>query len=231
MAESNDEQLSRASDRDGECLPREALTISSVRRNARAACLVCEAYIRGMACQDKRFCSSPCFSYVLLFHEFLFVLAHSAPCNIPIIDKCKRFATYAKMLDITGACSGEDLVLLTQRVFRRAAPLYVPNHLASCHHVRTLSPIRSSPPSMGDFLSYDALIFPADGRKPHLVKLMASPDTSTDPCTGEATTVSVTPHPEIHMEKFSASSGQNSWGSQVSCFSGLRRPSWLICDE
>ncbi|TDL29799.1 hypothetical protein BD410DRAFT_834050 [Rickenella mellea] len=53
---------------------------------------------------------------------------------------------------------------------------------------------------MDDLVTYDALLFPADGRQPHLVELMTSPVTQTNPQTGQLVLVSVMPHPEVHMD-------------------------------
>ena len=53
---------------------------------------------------------------------------------------------------------------------------------------------------MANLLSYDALLFPADGRTPHLVTLSASPVTEMDVQTGQLVLMSVLPHPEVHMD-------------------------------
>jgi len=53
---------------------------------------------------------------------------------------------------------------------------------------------------MANLLSYDAILFPADGRTPHLVTLSASPVTEMDVQTGQLVLISVLPHPEVHMD-------------------------------
>ena len=53
---------------------------------------------------------------------------------------------------------------------------------------------------MANLLSYDAILFPTDGRTPHLVTLSASPVTEMDVQTGQLVLISVLPHPEVHMD-------------------------------
>lgn len=74
---------------------------------------------------------------------------------------------------------------------------------------------------MDDLLSYDAMLFPVDGRQPHLVELMTSPVTQTDPQTGQLVLVSVLPHPEVHMEVVERE-GQAAWRVQVNALQRSR---------
>lgn len=50
--------------------------------------------------------------------------------------------------------------------------------------------------------SFDAILFPADGRPPHVVSLMTSPASFSNPhphVPAQTSTARV-PHPEVHME-------------------------------
>ena len=64
---------------------------------------------------------------------------------------------------------------------------------------------------MDNLLSYDAILFPADGRPPHVVELPTSPVTQTDPQTGQLMLVSVMPHPEVHMDMIGDDPDQRPW--------------------
>lgn len=68
---------------------------------------------------------------------------------------------------------------------------------------------------MDTLLSYDAIIFPADGRPPHLIDLSASPVSQTDPFTGQLILVSVLPHPEVHMDNIADNMDRRAWRWQV----------------
>lgn len=50
-----------------------------------------------------------------------------------------------------------------------------------------------------DMQSFQAMLFPADGRQPYLVDLITTPVTQVDPRTGQAVVVNILPHPELHM--------------------------------
>ncbi|EJD01292.1 uncharacterized protein FOMMEDRAFT_88853 [Fomitiporia mediterranea MF3/22] len=68
---------------------------------------------------------------------------------------------------------------------------------------------------MDDLLSYDAILFPADGRPPQVVELPTSPLTRTNPQTGQLILVSVMPHPEVHMDTITDTPNQRAWRVQV----------------
>ena len=68
---------------------------------------------------------------------------------------------------------------------------------------------------MDDLLSYEAILFPADGRPPHVVELPTSPVTQTDPQTDQLILVSVMPHPEVHMDMVADDPTQRAWRVQV----------------
>ena len=48
--------------------------------------------------------------------------------------------------------------------------------------------------------SFDAILFPADGRPPHVVSLMTSPASFSNPHAPAQTSAARVPHPEVHME-------------------------------
>ncbi|KAH8118491.1 hypothetical protein DFH11DRAFT_676999 [Phellopilus nigrolimitatus] len=68
---------------------------------------------------------------------------------------------------------------------------------------------------MDDLLSYDAILFPADGRPPQVVELPTSPLTRTNPQTGQLILVSVMPHPEVHMDTIADVPSQRAWRVQL----------------
>jgi hypothetical protein len=70
-----------------------------------------------------------------------------------------------------------------------------------------------------DFSSFDAILFPADGRSPHIVKLMTTPASYADPYSTGSSDARV-PHPEIHMD-FIAENVPGAWQYQV-CFGSSR---------
>ncbi|KLO16379.1 hypothetical protein SCHPADRAFT_887856 [Schizopora paradoxa] len=77
---------------------------------------------------------------------------------------------------------------------------------------------------MDTLLSYDAIIFPADGRPPHLIELSASPVSQTDPFTGQLILVSVLPHPEVHMDNIADNMDRRAWRWQlVDSLDGMTR--------
>ena len=65
---------------------------------------------------------------------------------------------------------------------------------------------------MDQMFGFDAILFPSDGRTPHLVKLMTSPMLGPDPhslnCQARM------PHPEVHMD-FVAEIGSRAWKYHV----------------
>lgn len=69
---------------------------------------------------------------------------------------------------------------------------------------------------MDNLLFYKAMIFPADGRHPHLTTLSASPEMKTDGLTGQLTHVSILPHPEVLMDRGpNDKGGREGWQWQV----------------
>ena len=73
---------------------------------------------------------------------------------------------------------------------------------------------------MDDMISYDAILFPADGRPPHVVSLPVSPVTQMDHHTNQIV-MSAMPHPEVHMDGVADESGQRVWRIQVYLRSAL----------
>ncbi|KAF8529279.1 hypothetical protein BU17DRAFT_37213 [Hysterangium stoloniferum] len=61
----------------------------------------------------------------------------------------------------------------------------------------------------------DAILFPADGRTPHLVQLMSSTVTSTDPMTGRMVAHRI-PHPQVHMNYIATNTSHRVWDSRAS---------------
>lgn len=64
-------------------------------------------------------------------------------------------------------------------------------------------------------LSYDAIVFPADGRPPHLVPLSITPVIHRDPFTGELELVSAMPHPEVFMDNIADDLDKRVWQWEV----------------
>lgn len=69
--------------------------------------------------------------------------------------------------------------------------------------------------NVDDLLSYDAILFPADGRTLHVVELPTSLVTRLDPRTGRVILLSVLLHPEVHMEAIADDRGQRPWRVQA----------------
>jgi hypothetical protein len=65
--------------------------------------------------------------------------------------------------------------------------------------------------------SFDAILFPADGRPPHVVSLMTSPASFSNPHAPTQTTPARNPHPEVHMEYIAEDPNLRAWGFQVCC--------------
>lgn len=65
-----------------------------------------------------------------------------------------------------------------------------------------------------EMIAFDALLFPSDGRPPHLVALMTSPASGPDPHCASACRTRM-PHPEIHMD-YIADIGYRAWRYHVS---------------
>lgn len=68
-------------------------------------------------------------------------------------------------------------------------------------------------------ISFDAILFPSDGRPPHVVPLMTSPASFTDPRAQQVgSSTARIPHPEVYMDYIAEGMGQRAWGYQVSLF-------------
>jgi len=63
--------------------------------------------------------------------------------------------------------------------------------------------------------SFDAILFPADGRPPHVVSLMTSPASFSNPHTPAQTNAARVPHPEVHMEYIAEDPNMRAWHYQV----------------
>ncbi|KAN0131034.1 hypothetical protein V8E53_011167 [Lactarius tabidus] len=59
--------------------------------------------------------------------------------------------------------------------------------------------------------SFDAILFPADGRPPHVVSLMTSPASFSNPHTPAQTNAARVPHPEVHMEYIAEDPNMRAW--------------------
>ncbi|TFY58568.1 hypothetical protein EVJ58_g6347 [Rhodofomes roseus] len=68
---------------------------------------------------------------------------------------------------------------------------------------------------MDQMLAYDAILFPADERPPHLVSLMTSPLTTPMPNPPEPFRCGRMPHPEMYMDYIAEGLGPRSWRFQV----------------
>jgi len=66
---------------------------------------------------------------------------------------------------------------------------------------------------MDQMLSVDAILFPSDGRAPHLVKLVTTPMPGPDPLSLGRQQARM-PHPEVHMD-FIAEVGSAAWKYQL----------------
>jgi len=65
--------------------------------------------------------------------------------------------------------------------------------------------------------SFDAILFPADGRPPHVVSLMTSPASFSNPHAPAQTSAARVPHPEVHMEYIAEDPNLRAWHFQVCC--------------
>ena len=63
--------------------------------------------------------------------------------------------------------------------------------------------------------SFDAILFPADGRPPHVVSLMTSPASFSNPHAPAQTSTARVPHPEVHMEYIAEDPNLRAWHYQV----------------
>lgn len=69
---------------------------------------------------------------------------------------------------------------------------------------------------MNDIPPSEAILFPADGRTPHLVDLMSSILTTPDPMTGQLYQQRI-PYPQVHMNYIATNTTHRVWESRVSC--------------
>ena len=68
---------------------------------------------------------------------------------------------------------------------------------------------------MDQMLAFDAILFPADERPPHLVSLMTSPLTTPINNPAEPYRCGRMPHPEMYMDYIAEGLGPRSWRFQV----------------
>jgi len=83
------------------------------------------------------------------------------------------------------------------------------NHLLDSH----LHP--SSFLSMDQLMSFEALLFPSDGRHPHMVALTTSPALMPDPLAPYSGLPMRLPHPEVYMDYIAEGLGSRAWSYQV----------------
>lgn len=65
-----------------------------------------------------------------------------------------------------------------------------------------------------EMFAFDAIVFPSDGRPPHLVALMTSPMSGPDPHAFNAHEPRM-PHPEVHMDYVAEGLGSRAWQYHV----------------
>ena len=59
--------------------------------------------------------------------------------------------------------------------------------------------------------SFDAILFPSDGRPPHVVSLMTSPASFANPHIPAQTNAARVPHPEVLMEYIAEDPNMRAW--------------------
>jgi len=64
---------------------------------------------------------------------------------------------------------------------------------------------------MDTLVSFEAILFPSDGRPPHLVSLATSPVAITDPFSAQVTHSTRMPHPEVYMDYIAEGLGSRAW--------------------
>lgn len=69
---------------------------------------------------------------------------------------------------------------------------------------------------MDQLVSFEALLFPSDGRNPHMVALMSSPMSMPDPHAPHSTLPARMPHPEVYMDYIAEGLGPRAWHYHVS---------------
>ncbi|KAI0260920.1 hypothetical protein BC834DRAFT_973049 [Gloeopeniophorella convolvens] len=83
---------------------------------------------------------------------------------------------------------------------------------------------RYSKLAMDMMQSYDAILFPADGRPPHVVSLMTSPASLASPHAPGQTSAARVPHPEVHMEYIAEDPNRRAWHYQaVEALDGMNK--------
>ncbi|KAL4075673.1 hypothetical protein J3A83DRAFT_2013445 [Scleroderma citrinum] len=68
---------------------------------------------------------------------------------------------------------------------------------------------------MDQLVSFEALLFPSDGRHPHMVALMTSPASEQDPFAPYSGLPVRLPHPEVYMDYIAEGLGARAWNYQV----------------
>ena len=64
---------------------------------------------------------------------------------------------------------------------------------------------------MDQLVAFEAILFPSDGRSPHLVQLVTSPATMQ----AQGGQSSRVPHPEVYMDYIAEGLGHRAWGYHV----------------
>jgi hypothetical protein len=79
------------------------------------------------------------------------------------------------------------------------------------HHHRGLIVFFYRIRAMDLMQSFDAILFPSDGRPPHVVSLMTSPASFANPHTPAQTNAARVPHPEVLMEYIAEDPNMRAW--------------------
>lgn len=79
--------------------------------------------------------------------------------------------------------------------------------------------------------SFDAILFPADGRPPHVVSLMTSPASFSNPHAPAQTSATRIPHPEVHMEYIAEDPNMRAWLGQVCCVACFAFPTTSLLGD
>ncbi|KAF8204832.1 hypothetical protein BJ912DRAFT_1052157 [Pholiota molesta] len=66
-----------------------------------------------------------------------------------------------------------------------------------------------------EFITFEAIVFPSDGRPTHCVSLMTSPGKGRDPCYPASKLPFRMPHPEIYMDYVPEELGVKAWKYQL----------------
>jgi hypothetical protein len=77
--------------------------------------------------------------------------------------------------------------------------------------------------------SFDAILFPADGRPPHVVSLMTSPASFSNPHSPAQTSTARIPHPEVHMEYIAEDPNMRAWNYFVCAFFYFYKSRLSLC--